>query len=157
MPVTMHMKDQFHTGYAVRDMDLAIASLRERLGIEEWKVMRVSDAAPRFALGFAHAGNMMLELVETEPGAVPFYSDWIPEDPAALRVHHHGYYAQDRDEFDTIKRDFEACGFPMVADAEMPGLLYYRYFDTVALLGHYTEFVLLQAGGPAFFADVPHN
>lgn len=157
MTVTMYLRDQFHTGYAVRDLDQAIASLRTRLGIAEWKVMRVSDETPRFALGFAYAGNMMLELVETEPGGVPFYTDWIPDDPAVLQVHHHGYYAKDRGEFDAIQRDFEANGFPMVTDQEMPGLLYFRYFDTLALLGHYTEFVLLQPGGKEFFADVPRN
>jgi hypothetical protein len=50
-----------------------------------------------------------------------------------------------------------AHGFAMVTDEDMPGILNYRYFDTVKTLGHFTEFVLLQPGGEAFFADVPRN
>lgn len=157
MPMPMYMHSQFHTGYAVRNADRAIASLRENMGITEWKIVRLPDDAPGHALAFAWAGNMMLELIDVKPGGVAIYDDWIPDDPGTLKVHHHGYYASDRAEFDALARDYQDKGQKMVIDAQMPGILYYRYFDTVALLGHYTEFVLLQDGGEAFFADVPRN
>ena len=157
MTVSMYLKDQFHTGYAVRDIDQAIASLRDRFGIADWKIVRMLEDVPSYSLAFAYSGNMMMELVEVKPGEVPFYTDWIPEDPTALRSHHHGYYVKDRDEFDAVTRQFEAQGFPMAADAQMPGILNYRYFDTVGMLGHYVEFVLLEPGGESFFADVPRN
>lgn len=157
MPIAMYLREQFHTGYAVRNVDGAIESLRTRLGISEWKIVRLPEDSPGNALAFAHSGNMMLELVDVKPGALPFYTDWIPDDPAVLRAHHHGYYAKDAAEFDALAKQFQERGFAMVVDAEMPGILNYRYFDTVALLGHYTEFVLMQPGGDAFFADVPRN
>lgn len=157
MTVSMYLKDQFHTGYAVRDVDRAIATLSGRLGISEWKIVRLPEDAPGTALAFAHTGNMMMELIGAKPGGLEFYNDWIPDDPDVLQVHHHGYYAKDRAEFDAAAEQFEAQGFAMVADADMPGILNYRYFDTVKALGHYTEFVLMQPGGDAFFADVPRN
>jgi len=157
MTVSMYLKDQFHTGYAVRDVDRAIATLSDRLGVTEWKIVRLPEDAPGTALAFAHTGNMMMELVGAKPGGLDFYNAWIPDDPEVLQVHHHGYYAKDRAEFDAIRDQFVALGFPMVTDADMPGILNYRYFDTVKALGHYTEFVLLQEGGEAFFGDVPRN
>lgn len=157
MTPTMFNREMFHTGYAVRDVDRAIGTLRDRFGIAKWKIVRLPEDSPGNALAFAHAGNIMLELIDVKPGMVDFYTGWIPEDPDALRIHHQGYYARDRAEFDAVTAQYEAQGFPMATDAEMPGLLYYRYFDTVRVLGHYTEFVLMQPGGEAFFADVPHN
>ncbi|MDG2004492.1 MAG: VOC family protein [Novosphingobium sp.] len=157
MTVSMFCREQFHTGYAVRDVDRAIASLSTRLGISEWKIVRLPENSPGNALAFAHAGNMMMELVDVKPGQVPFYTDWIPEDPDVLQVHHHGFYVKDRFEFDAVTTQFEAQGFAMLTDADMPGILNYRYFDTTELLGHLTEFVLMQPGGESFFADVPRN
>ena len=157
MAISMFLREQFHTGYAVRNVDRAIATLSERFGITQWKIVRLPEDMPGNALAFAHAGNMMIELVDAKPGGLPFYDEWIPEDPDVLQVHHHGYYAKDKAEFDAIAEQFQAQGFAMVADADMPGILDFRYFDTVKALGHYTEFVLLQPGGEAFFADVPRN
>jgi hypothetical protein len=157
MAISMYLRDQFHTGYAVRDVDQAIATLANRFGITEWKIVRLPPDAPGTALAFAHAGNMMLELVCMNPGGLDFYNDWIPDDPEVLQVHHHGYYAKDAAEFDAIRDQFVAQGFPMVTDENLPGILNYRYYDTVAALGHYTEFVLLQPGGESFFGDVPRN
>lgn len=157
MALSMYLRNQFHTGYAVRDVDRAIATLSDRLGVTRWKIIRLPADAPGTALAFAHTGNMMMELIGAKPGGLDFYNDWIPDDPAVLQVHHHGYYAQDRAEFDAIRDQFVAQGFAMVIDADMPGILNYRYFDTAKALGHYTEFVLLQPGGEAFFGDVPRN
>lgn len=157
MRANLFLKDHFHTGYAVRDIDQAVASMRERLGIADWKIMRVSDKAPRYALGFAYVGNTMIELVEADGDQVPFYKGWIPDNPANLRIHHQGYFASDREQFDEVRDQFEAQGFAMACDLEMPGVLNFRYFDTTDLLGHYSEFVLMQPGGDAFWEDVPRN
>ncbi len=153
----MHLSKMFHTGYAVRDIDGATQALDRKLGIANWKIVRLPDDSPGNALGFARTGNSMIELIDTKPGQMPVYDGWAGEDPATLRIHHLGYFARDRAHFDAIASDFEAKGFPMVIDDEMPGILNFRYFDTVELLGHYTEFVLMQSGGEVFWADVPEN
>ena len=157
MDFPMLSRKLFHTGYAVRDADKATATLRERFGVRDWKIVRLPVETGGRALAFAYAGDMMIELVDTIPGGVPIYSDWIPEDDTVLRLHHLGHFVDDREEFDAVARKFEASGIPMVIDAEMGDILYYRYFDTVALLGHYCEFVLMKPGGHAFWEDVPRN
>lgn len=147
----------FHTGYAVRDAYKATAMLGEKFGIRDWKIVPMPEKYGGRALAFAYVGDMMIELVDTVPGGVPIYSDWIPEDENALRLHHLGHYASDRAEFDAVARQFERAGIAMVIDEELGDILSYRYFDTVALLGHYCEFVLMKPGGEKFWADVPRN
>ena len=56
-----------------------------------------------------------------------------------------------------MARHFESIGVAMVVDDEMEGLLSFRYWDTVALLGHYTEYVLMKPDGAGFWESVPHN
>ena len=157
MILPLHSRNLFHTGYAVRDADKAIETFADKFGVGYWKVVPLPEESGGRALAFAYAGDMMIEVIDTVPGGVPIYSDWIPEDETALRIHHLGHFADDREDFDAVARRFEAIGVPMVMDEEMGDILWYRYFDTVALLGHYTEFVLMKPGGEAFWADVPRN
>jgi hypothetical protein len=147
----------FHHGYAVADVDGAVATLGEKFGITDWWIRRLPDEAPGRALAFAYVGDLMLELVDTKPGGYPIYDAWRPEDPGDLRLHHLGHYADSREEFDAIADQFQAAGVPMVMDEEMGDILYFRYFDTVPLLGHYSEFVLMKPGGEWFWEKVPRN
>jgi hypothetical protein len=153
----MLSRNLFHTGYAVGDADKAIANLAATFGIRDWKIVRLPEDSPGKALAFAYAGEMMIELVDTRPGGVAIYDGWAPEGTSAIRLHHLGHFAHSREEFEAITRQFAEQGIAMAIDDEMPGLLWYRYFDTLALLGHYTEFVLMLPGGEAFWADVPRN
>jgi hypothetical protein len=147
----------FHTGYAVKDVERAMASLGDNFGIRNWKVLPLPEDTPGRALAFARAGDMIIELVDIKPGQMPLYNDWIPEDPDAIRLHHLGHLAGDREEWDAIARQFESLGIPLVYDADMGDMLQFRYWDTVALLGHFSEFVLLGPGGKEFWDSVPSN
>lgn len=157
MNLPMLSRGLFHTGYAVRDVDAAIATLAAQFGVRDWKVVRLPEETGGRALAFAYVGDMMIELIDTVPGGVPIYADWIPQDETTLRLHHLGHFVDNRTEFDSVARHFEGLGIAMVIDDEMGDILHYRYFDTVALLGHYCEFVLMKPGGETFWADVPRN
>src|SRR5262245_25480538 len=104
----------FHTGYAVRDAHKAAAMLGEKFGIKDWKIVPMPAEYGGRALAFAYVGDMMIELVDTVPGGVPIYTDWIPEDETVLRLHHLGHYVTDREEFDLVARQFETAGVAMV-------------------------------------------
>ena len=147
----------FHTGYAVRDVDKAIGTFGDKFGIRNWTVLRLPEDSPGRALAFARSGDLILELVDIKPGQVPIYNDWIPEDETAVRLHHLGHFARDEAEWDAVARHFESIGVAMAVDDEMEGLLSFRYWDTVALLGHYTEYVLMKPGGAGFWESVPKN
>ncbi len=157
MTLPLLMRNMFHSGYAVRDVDKAIESLGTKFGIRNWHIMRLPEDSPGRALAFAYAGDMMLELVDVKPGRLPIYNDWIPAEESAVRLHHFGHLVEDEAEWQAIARQFEEHGIPMVIDAEMGDLLNYRYFDTVALLGHYCEFVLMKPGGKGFWEGMPRN
>jgi extradiol dioxygenase family protein len=157
MPVPMVLHKLFHTGYAVKDVDKAIASLGEKFGITEWKILRLPEDSPGRALAFAHAHDMMIELVDIKAGQVPIYNDWIPEDESAIRLHHLGYRVDNETEWQSVARQFERLGVPLAIDAEMGDLLFYRYFDTTALLGHFCEFVMMKPGAQSFWDSVPRN
>ena len=147
----------FHHGYAVRDIDQAVATLQDKFGIRDWFIRRLPEDAPGRALAFAYVGDLMLELVDTRPGGFPIYDAWRPDEAEVLRLHHFGHYADSREEFDAIADQFADAGIPMVLDEEMGDILYFRYFDTVPLLGHYSEFVLMKPGGEWFFEQAPRN
>ncbi|HZV09413.1 MAG TPA: hypothetical protein VFF94_06625, partial [Novosphingobium sp.] len=48
-----------------------------------------------------------------------------------------------------------AMGYRVPLHGSMPGALDYSYADTRRDLGHFSEFIRLEAGGRAFFAAVP--
>jgi extradiol dioxygenase family protein len=157
MSVPMMFKKLFHTGYAVRDVDKAISSLGAKFGITDWKILRLPEDSPGRALAFAYAHDMMIELVDIKAGQVPIYNAWIPEDECAIRLHHLGYLVANEAEWQSVAQRFERLGVPLAIDAEMGDLLLYRYFDTTALLGHYSEFVLMKPDGEGFWDSVPRN
>jgi hypothetical protein len=153
----MLFKNHFQIGYAVRSVDRAIESLSNTYGIRNWQVLRLPADSPGNALGFARVRGMMLELVDVKPGKVEVYNKYIPEDPAAVRLHHFGYMADTRQELEEITRRYAELGIAKVVDLEMGDILCYRYFDTMGQLGHYTEYVWLKPGGADFWAHVPEN
>jgi catechol 2,3-dioxygenase-like lactoylglutathione lyase family enzyme len=157
MTLPMLIGKLFHLGYAVRDVDRATESLGAKFGISNWNILRLPDDSPGRALAFARSGDMILELVDIKPGEMPLYNDWIPDDESALRLHHLGHMAEDEAEWEAVAQQFEALGIPLVFDAEMDDMLQFRYWDTVPLLGHYCEFVLMKPGGKGFWEGVPSN
>jgi hypothetical protein len=157
MKLPMLYRSVFHLGYAVHEVNQAMESLDSKFGLKNWKVLPLPDDTPGRALAFARAGDMMLELVDIKHGQMPLYNDWVPEDPTAVRLHHLGHFAEDEEEWDAVARQFESLRIPMVYDAEMGDILSFRYWDTVALLGHYSEFVLMKPAGKGFWNDVPSN
>lgn len=157
MTLPMLIGRLFHLGYAVHDVDRAMESLGAKFGISNWNVIRLPEDSPGRALAFARSGDMIIELVDIKHGQMPLYNDWVPDDENALRLHHLGHKAQDEAEWDAVTRQFEALGIRLAYDDEMGDILRFRYWDTVALLGHYCEFVLMKPGGRGFWENVPAN
>ena len=157
MMIPMLFKNHFQMGYVVGDVDRAIGNLCDAYGLKNWQVLRRPPESPCKALAFANVKGMMIELVDVRQSAGEIFTPYIPEDPAGIRLHHMGYMTQTREEFETITRRYADLGIGMVIDMEMDDILYCRYFDTMARLGHYVEYVLLKPTGKDFWANVPEN
>ncbi|KEQ53191.1 VOC family protein [Sphingobium chlorophenolicum] len=145
----------YQMGFVARDLDRATAALGQRFGITHFRRKRSS---PTMDAAHAWVGAIMLELIQIGPGAPDIYEAYVPDDPSAVRLHHHGFRAADAAAWESINRRIDAVGLatPM-RGAVMDGQLNYIYADTRADTGVYSEFVYLTGAATSIYDDVPHN
>ncbi|SCW60017.1 Glyoxalase/Bleomycin resistance protein/Dioxygenase superfamily protein [Sphingobium faniae] len=145
----------YQMGFVARDLDRATQALGESHGIHRFRRKQASAA-----MESAHAwiGSMMIELIAVRPGAPDIYEAYIPDDPAAVRLHHHGFRVADGAAWDAINRRVAQAGYatPMKG-AVMDGQLNYLYVDTRPVTGIYNEYVYLTGAATSIYDDVPHN
>src|SRR5688572_8264146 len=53
----------------------------------------------------------MIELIMLRPGAPDIYQDYAPDDPASVRLHHHGFRVADAAAWGEINRRVAGTGF----------------------------------------------
>lgn len=148
----------FQFGYVVRNLDGAMATLRDRMGITRWEVRHLPSTAPGHALAFAYVNGLMIELVDIRPDEDTIYRDWIPEADDALRLHHLGYLIQDEADWQAAIAQYEVAGFAPALVGGIEGRMQWYYANTVAALGHYSELIRFTSEtGKAYWANVPHN
>lgn len=151
-------RNHFQLGYVVRNLDGAIATMRERFGVAEWEVRHLPASAPGRALGNAWVDGILIELVDVKPETDTIYHSWIPDRDEDLRLHHLGYLIEGEAEWREAIAQFEAAGFAPALVGGAPGLMDWYYADTVAMLGHYTELVRYTSeAGRQFWAQAPRN
>lgn len=145
----------YQMGFVARDLDRATEALGRSHGIKRFRRKRASEW-----MDSAHAwiGQMMIELIAIRPGAPEIYVDYVPDAPAAIRLHHHGFRVADANAWEEINRRVTDAGFatPMKG-AAMDGQLNYLYVDTRAATGIYSEYVWLTGAAATLYDDVPHN
>ena len=148
----------FQFGYVIRNLDGAMATMRDKFGVTRWKVSHLPDTAPGRTLAFAYVDGAMIELVDLRPGQDTIYHAWIPENDEGLRLHHLGYMIEEEADWNARIAQFESAGFTAALVGGIPGRMDWYYSDTVAMLGHYTELIRFTSEeGRAYWADVPHN
>lgn len=145
----------YQMGFVARDLDRATEALSRRHGVTRFRRKRASEW-----MDSAHAwiGATMIELIMIRPGAPEIYEAYVPDDPAAIRLHHHGFRVPDADAWDKVNRLVAEAGFatPMKG-AAMDGQLNYLYADTRAATGIYSEYVYLTGAAASLYDDVPRN
>jgi hypothetical protein len=146
----------FQAGYVVRDMDAAIATARDQFGVANWHVKRLDNGILN-AIGFAWVGDFMWEYLEVPTeNPVEMYRDFIPAEPGGARFNHIGYRVETEAEFEAVMASYRAMGVGTALQMDLPGFLRCYYADTLAQLGHYTEYVYEFPGG-GYFAEAPKN
>jgi len=145
----------YQMGFVARDLDRAIEALGRSHGVTRFRRRMASET-----MESAHAwiGATMIELIALRPGAPDIYAAYVPDDPAAIRLHHHGFRVADAAAWEEVNRRIAEAGFatPMKG-AAMEGQLHYLYADTRAATGIYSEYVYLTGKATTLYDDVPCN
>lgn len=145
----------YQMGFVARDLDRATEALARTQGVTRF---RRKTASPWMETAHAWIGSVMIELIMIKPGAPEIYEDYVPDDPAAIRLHHHGFRVADATAWDAINRRVTDAGLatPMQG-AVMDGQLNYLYVDTRAAIGVYSEYVYLTGAATSLYDNVPRN
>lgn len=152
VPLPLNRFYQF--GYVTPDIETAIVRLGERFGVTEYRRKRANDWMQS---AHAWAGETMIEILELGEGAPALYTDWLPPEGCAARLHHLGYRVHPDQWTDLLATiDHLGIGTDMIGTV-MDGHLRYAYADTRDDLGVYTEFVGLSGPCLKIYDDVPHN
>ncbi|TAL02172.1 MAG: hypothetical protein EPO08_07765 [Rhodospirillaceae bacterium] len=157
MNIPVLFRNHYQMGYVVRDMEKAIANLKEKFGVANWHVRSFGPEAPVVALGRAYVQRVMIELVQATPNEKSIYSDWIPASDSALRLHHFGYLIDSEEDWRQAIAQCEAAGCPAAMAGSAGEIVDFYYADTVAQLGHYCELIRLKIPSEDYFAEVPRN
>jgi len=145
----------YQMSFIARDLDRATEALSRRFGITRF---RRRQSAPWLETAHAWSADAMIEVMLIGEGAPALYAGYTPEDPAAIRLHHHGYRVADEAGWAAIERRVADAGLeaPMKG-AAMNGDLRFLYVDTRRELGLYSEFVMLGGSAAGLYDDVPRN
>jgi hypothetical protein len=134
--------------------------MRNKFGIEKWKILRLPDGYSASALAYAYANNVMIELVEVnlkEP-LISIHRDWVPDSESGARLNHLAYLIDNEEELDNLAARLNSKGVETASNSSFGDVFKkYYYLDTVSTLGHFCEFVCLGPGGREFLAEVPRN
>lgn len=142
----------FQIAYATNDVERAAAVFKNRFGTGAFSVFDF-DGVMKLRLAFA--GQVMIELIQPINDPTGLYTGWIAGSEAfALRHHHFGVLVNSKDELAAIRAAHVDSGTAVAAEGSMPGSLDFLYVDTTVQLGHYLEYVHLDAAGRAMFASV---
>lgn len=161
MTLPVLFKRHFQVAYVADDVEAATLALGKRFGVSRWDILDMTaihgpDSAMRL-IGNAWVGDMMIEVIEPQPGIASIYTDWKKDSGAAFRLHHLGFLIDSAEEFAAAKRMLAQSGFPIVVDGSFGEVLDYAYADTTAELGHYYEMIRLKSEGDSFFGRIPVN
>jgi hypothetical protein len=143
-------------GLVTNDFERALELLRATHAIASFKEMREltigargdSSVTAHFALAFK--GETQFEIIQPLDGDCDFYTECLPPDGFALRLHHLGQYCPTPAEYEAAR--VAASRWPIIVDhAIFDGG--YCYVDARAEIGLYREFYCFPA--ETHFEGVP--
>jgi hypothetical protein len=149
----------FQLGYVTRDLTAGIKAYTDRFGAADF--MHLPIAPPNdgtragvTGIALAYIGEVMVEMIETDPLVPSIFTACVPEGPGALRLHHLGYLVTDFNEaLDRVR----SGGYEIPFAGTFGDVLDYGFADTRNHLGHYSEFIRLGEPGKRLYASVPRT
>lgn len=151
--MTPQLNNVFQIAYATSDVEQAAKLFRERFDTGAFTILDPPGDIMR--IGLAYAGTTMYELIQPLNDITGLYAPWIADvEGFAIRHHHLGMLVDTAEDLAAIRTTHVHNGTPVANEGSMPGALDFLYVDTTPLLGHYLEYVRLEEGGRAMFAQV---
>ena len=144
-------------GYVVTDFDRAAEKFRTRYGIDRWKVVPLDPGSPSSRIAMAYLGDTIFELVEVDLSVelLDIHRGWLPEDPGEARLNHVAFMLDSLGAWQGAQDQFRAQDVAMPVCMSFGDIFEFFYADTVAQLGHWSEFLCLGTAGKEFLADIP--
>ncbi|AIT82106.1 hypothetical protein [Novosphingobium pentaromativorans] len=146
----------FQIGYVGSDIDGVCDTLGRQFGVTK---VRRQHRIEWLRAVHTWVGDLMIEVLIPERGALEAYDDYIPDEPARLNIHHHGFRTTDPARWAETRRLVAAAGLPIAVETSIwNDELHMMYVDTRAQFGLYSEYILMTgSAAEGYYADVPHN
>jgi hypothetical protein len=154
----------FQVAYVTTDLEQAMDLYRREFGIREflatpeWTVNVVTPRGPQIAklrIAFVYVGDTQIELIQPTGGDCPIYAEPLPSVGFALQFHHLGHrFYGDREVWQRFRESLDTQRHPIAIEGTSTCFL---YTDERSRLGHYMEYMWLDAEGDAMFASIPRQ
>lgn len=140
----------FQTAYVTNDLVTARRLFSERYGVNNWTTFEPWDGVN---ISMTWLRGHQIELVHAAGTEYPLYTQWLTETADfAIRMHHFGYFVENDDEWDALKRLLALEQRPIIFAGD-GGICQFAYVNAPEL-GHYLEYVYPNEEGRAFFASI---
>ena len=146
----------FQIGFVGSDIEGVCETLRRTYGVTQ---VRRQHKIEWLKAVHAWIGDVMIEVLIPERGGLAAYDDYIPDDPEALVMHHHGYKTNDPVVWQQIRKAVQDAKLPIAVESTLwDGQLSMMYVDTRKTLGIYSEYILMTGDAVyGYYSDVPRN
>ncbi len=151
---TLTFRNMYQMGFIVGGMQQAQAYMRQRFGIERFRVLGISDD---FIIGHAYIGDIMIELIQIGESGPSYLASHRPEDADGVVFHHHAYRVFDKADWEALSCSADETGLPVYRQSVMNGDLQTIFVDLRSELGLYAEYVYLTGNMRGYYDDVPRN
>jgi hypothetical protein len=145
----MKLDGFFQNAYVTRDLDHAIAAMKERHGIKDFLELepqmevytREGGHGPcHIRVGLGWKDDFLFELIQPVSGNIQHYVDFLPKDEkdASLRLHHLGLLIRDEKKYESARAAIDPKTLSYEGGIE--GVKWY-YLDARDTMGHYLEYM----------------
>ena len=149
----------FHSGYVVVNVEKAMANMRRNFGVTDWKVLPLPAGTAVTSIAMAYVRGSMIELIEVDTGQelMSIHDGWLPDSDGGAKLNHVAYMMESEEQWRSAQTHFGDVGIALPVVMKFGKIFDYFYADTVAQLGHFSEFVCLGPEGKEFLASIPRN
>jgi hypothetical protein len=159
----------YQVSYVARDLDQAMAFLRQKMGAGEFSVREpdllvtvAGEQRPqKIRVALANIGRMQIEVIEPVSGAIGIYTEGIDYDRSVLTFHHVGIAVPGPiANWTRMEQEVRASGdefaLSFAYDDGANALVRFAYVDTRPSTGHYTEYLWWAPGMATADAALPN-